>query len=69
MLTRLVGIEDRVYVQVGELRSRSIAIADEDLERSDDEKTSAVHFLRFELTAGAGCGAEGRGAADRRHRP
>jgi hypothetical protein len=49
MLTQLVGIEDKVYVQVGDLE-RSYAIADEDLERADETKTSAVHFLRFELT-------------------
>ena len=48
MLRRLLGIEDRVYIQVAEF-DRVFAIADEDLERSDDEKTSAVHFLRFEL--------------------
>jgi hypothetical protein len=48
MLTRLIGIEDRVYMQVGDL-GRIFAIADEDLEREDDTKTSAVHFLRFEL--------------------
>ena len=48
MLTQLVGIEDKVYVQVGDLE-RSYAIADEDLERADETKTSAVHFLRFEL--------------------
>ena len=49
MLTRLVGIEDRVYVHVADF-DRVFAIADEDLERADEEKTSAVHFLRFELT-------------------
>jgi hypothetical protein len=49
MLAQLVGIEDKVYVQVGDLE-RSYAIADEDLERADETKTSAVHFLRFELT-------------------
>ena len=48
MLTRLVGIEDRVYVHVADF-DRVFAVADEDLERADDEKTSAVHFLRFEL--------------------
>jgi hypothetical protein len=48
MLTRLVGIEDKVWLQVGDL-DRIQPIADEDLERSDEEKTSAVHFLRFEL--------------------
>ncbi len=48
MLARLVGIEDRVWVSAdGE--TKVFAIADEDLERSTDEKTSAVHFLRFEL--------------------
>jgi len=49
MLTRLVGIEEKVWLQVGELE-RISPIADEDLERSDEHKTSAVHFLRFELT-------------------
>jgi hypothetical protein len=49
MLQRLVGIEDLVYIQVGELDKCS-AIADEDLERADETKTSAVHFLRFELS-------------------
>ena len=48
MLAQLRGVEDRVYVQVADF-DRVFAIADEDLERSDDEKTSAVHFLRFEL--------------------
>jgi len=48
MLTQLVGIEDRVFVQVADFE-RVFAIADEDLERADEEKTSAVHFLRFEL--------------------
>ena len=50
MLGQLVGIENRVYVQVGDLE-RVFAIADEDLERADANKTSAVHFLRFELSA------------------
>ncbi len=48
-LARLKGIEDRIYVQV-DGHARVYAIADEDLERETDEKTSAVHFLRFELT-------------------
>src|SRR5688572_23887769 len=48
MLARLIGIEDRVWVQV-EGRPRVYAIADEDLERENAEKTSSVHFLRFEL--------------------
>ena len=48
-LARLHGIEDRVWVQVG-TSPRVYAIADEDLERENAEKTSAVHFVRFELT-------------------
>jgi hypothetical protein len=48
MLKQLRGIEDRVYVKVGDFEP-IFAIADEDLEREDEEKTSAVHFLRFEL--------------------
>ena len=48
-LARLIGIEDRIWVQV-EACARVHAIADEDLGRENDEKTSAVHFLRFELT-------------------
>ena len=50
MLTQLVGIEDRVWLQVGDFDPIR-PIADEDLERADDDKTSAVHFLRFELSA------------------
>ena len=50
MLSRLVGIEDKVFVRV-EGQDRVYAIADEDLERSTEEKTSAVHFMRFELSA------------------
>ena len=49
MLQQLVGIENCVYMQVGDL-PRCMAIADEDLERADETKTSAVHFLRFELS-------------------
>ena len=48
MLQQLRGIEDRVFVQVDDF-DRVFAIADEDLERADEQKTSAVHFLRFEL--------------------
>lgn len=47
-LGELVGIEDRTFVQV-EGHERVYAIADEDMERDTPEKTSAVHFLRFEL--------------------
>ena len=49
MLSQLVGVEDRVFMQVSGF-DRVFAIADEDLDRSDDDKTSAVHFLRFELS-------------------
>jgi len=47
-LERLKGIEDRVWVQVAD-QAKVFAIADEDMERENAEKTSAVHFLRFEL--------------------
>ena len=47
-LIKLSGIEDRVWVKAGD-SDRVWAIADEDLERATEEKTSAVHFLRFEL--------------------
>ena len=60
MLSRLIGIEDRVWVQV-EGHARVHAIADEDLERENDDKTSSVHFLRFELDR-AMAGAVKRGA-------
>jgi len=51
-LARLIGIEDRMFVEV-EGHARIYAIADEDLERENDEKTSAVHFLRFEFPVSA----------------
>ncbi len=47
-LAKLKGVEDRVWVRIG-VSPRVYAIADEDLERENDEKTSAVHFVRFEL--------------------
>ena len=50
MLQKLIGVEDRVYMQVNG-HERVYAIADEDLERSNEQKTSAVHFLRFELNS------------------
>jgi hypothetical protein len=62
-LARLVGVEHRMFVDV-EGHSRVYAIADEDLERSTEEKTSAVHFMRFEFDAAtrasllAGAGAK-----------
>ena len=49
-LARMIGIENAVWMQVGE-SERITPIADEDLERETEEKTSSVHFLRFELTA------------------
>lgn len=49
-LEQLRGVEDRCWVEVAGLQ-RVFAIADEDLERENETKTSAVHFLRFELTA------------------
>jgi hypothetical protein len=48
-LARLVGVEHSVWVRVGDMPAVT-GIADEDLERSTDDKTSSVHFLRFELT-------------------
>jgi Protein of unknown function (DUF3501) len=48
-LARLIGVEDRMFVEV-EGHGRAYAIADEDLDRETDEKTSAVHFLRFEFS-------------------
>jgi hypothetical protein len=47
-LARLIGVEDRMFVEV-EGHGRSYAIADEDLDRENDEKTSSVHFVRFEF--------------------
>lgn len=47
-LSKLIGIEDRVWVRVGD-GEQIFAIADEDMDREDEDKTSSVHFLRFEL--------------------
>lgn len=71
-LARLIGVEDRLFVEV-EGQPRVYAIADEDLDRENDEKTSAVHFVRFELTP-AMCEAVKAGAGvklgcDHRHYP
>lgn len=49
-LAELLDVENKVWVQVGETQ-KLFALADEDLERANDEKTSAVHFLRFQLAA------------------
>jgi len=48
-LSRLIGVEDRMFVDV-EGYARVYAIADEDLDRENDEKTSSVHFVRFEFS-------------------
>jgi hypothetical protein len=48
-LAKLVGVEDKIFLEV-EGQPRVYGLADEDLERSTAEKTSAVHFMRFELT-------------------
>ena len=61
MLAKLKGVEDRVWVRVAGY-DPVFAIADEDLERENDEKTSSVHFLRFQLTAGMVAAAK-QGAA------
>lgn len=50
-LAKLKGVEDKVWVAIAG-HPKVYAIADEDIERENDEKTSSVHFLRFELTAG-----------------
>jgi hypothetical protein len=59
-LAKLIGVEDRMFVEV-EGHARVYAIADEDLDRETDEKTSAVHFVRFELKP-AMCAAVKAGA-------
>ncbi|MFN0184167.1 MAG: DUF3501 family protein [Aquabacterium sp.] len=71
-LARLIGVEDRVFVEV-EGHARVYAIADEDLDRENAEKTSAVHFLRWELPAAARqavrAGAAVRLGCDHTHYP
>jgi Protein of unknown function (DUF3501) len=49
-LSNLIGVEDRCWVRASEME-RVFAIADEDLDRENADKTSAVHFLRFELSS------------------
>ncbi|MDH5445771.1 MAG: DUF3501 family protein [Gammaproteobacteria bacterium] len=60
-LAKLIGIEDKVWIQVKDF-DKSYAIADEDLERDNAEKTSSVHFMRFEfsdeMVAAAKAGAD-----------
>jgi len=60
-LSKLIGVEDRCWVRVSEME-RVFAIADEDLERENAEKTSAVHFLRFELSASMAAAAKSGGS-------
>jgi len=71
-LARLIGVEDRLFVEV-EGQPRVYAIADEDMDRENDEKTSAVHFVRFELTppmcAGVKAGASVKIGCDHSHYP
>ena len=71
-LARLIGVEDRMFVEV-EGHARIYAIADEDLDRENDEKTSAVHFVRFEFPASAKqavrAGAAVKLGCDHRHYP
>lgn len=59
-LARLIGVEDHLYVELPG-QPRVYAIADEDMERENEEKTSAVHFVRFELST-AMCAALKAGA-------
>ena len=49
-LARLIGIEDRIFIRVGDELPDVYAVADQDLPRENSEKTSAVHFLCFDLT-------------------
>jgi hypothetical protein len=71
-LAKLIGVEDRMFVEV-EGHARVYAIADEDLDRETDEKTSAVHFVRFEFTpvmcAALKAGASAKMGCDHTHYP
>ena len=71
-LARLIGVEDRLFVEV-EGYQRVYAIADEDLDRETEEKTSAVHFVRFEFTpamvAALKAGAAAKLGCDHTHYP
>ena len=71
-LARLIGVEDRMFVEV-EGHQRVYAIADEDLDRENDEKTSAVHFVRFEfspaMVAAVKAGASVKLGCDHRNYP
>ena len=71
-LARLIDVEDRMFVEV-EGHERVYAIADEDLDRENDEKTSSVHFVRFEFSAptrdAIRAGAAVKLGCDHRHYP
>lgn len=71
-LAKLIGVEDRLFVEV-EGHVRVYAIADEDLDRETEEKTSAVHFVRFELSpamsAAVKAGAGVKMGCDHTHYP
>jgi hypothetical protein len=71
-LARLIGVEDRMFVEV-EGQARVYAIADEDMDRENEQKTSAVHFVRFELTppmrAAVKAGAHVKLGCDHTHYP
>jgi len=71
-LARLIGVEDRMFVEV-EGHERVYATADEDLDRENEEKTSAVHFVRFEFTpdmiAAVKAGANVKLGCDHRNYP
>jgi Protein of unknown function (DUF3501) len=71
-LARLIGVEDRLFVEV-EGYDRVYAIADEDLDRENEQKTSAVHFVRFEFTpamrAAVKAGAAVKLGCDHTHYP
>jgi hypothetical protein len=71
-LARLIGVEDRLFVEV-EGHARVYAIADEDMDRENEEKTSAVHFVRFELdpamVAAVKAGASVKLGCDHRNYP
>ena len=71
-LARLIGVEDRLFIEV-EGHARVYAFADEDMDRENDQKTSAVHFVRFELDAamcaGVKAGAGVKLGCDHTHYP
>ena len=71
-LARLIGVEDRLFIEV-EGYERVYAIADEDLDRETEEKTSAVHFVRFEfspaMVAALKAGAAAKLGCDHTHYP